>query len=213
MRRHLTRHDRRHVIAAEARLLLRPQEAHGSGNLGAVEAEDLAATRRLRGASLAEARLDPLAVVALIGDSGGTIYLTAPVRLVECDQAPLETLLSDLDAVRWTCGEVASVTFEHHPIGGLVPGGDGGGPVVDGVWVHPKYFDEQVRRCAIRSRARHAITPAWRHVARPPCRRGSSGRRTVEDETGGTCPHGRNIEIPWDFDIFPPLIPFPDSDE
>ncbi len=119
-----------------------------SGNLGAVEAEDLAATRRLRGASLAEARLDPLAVVALIGDSGGTIYLTAPVRLVKCDQAPLETLLSDLDAVRWTCGEVASVTFEHHAIGGLVPGGDGGGPVVDGVWVHPKYFDEQVRRCA-----------------------------------------------------------------
>jgi hypothetical protein len=193
-----------------ARLLQR-QKLHGSGSLGAVEAEELAATRRLRGASLAQARLDPLAVLALIGDSGGTIYLTAPVRLVACEDDALKTLLSDLDSICWTCGEVASIDFEHHAIGGHVSGGCGGGPVIDGVWVHPKFFDDEVRRCAsevvlgTRSRLPGALLRD-RRAAEVEARRKS---RMKPDSVARRAQHS----IPWDFDIFPPLIPFPDADD
>lgn len=176
-----------------------------------MDAKDLAATRRLRGASLAQARLDPLAVLALIGDSGGTIYLTAPVRLVACDEVSLETLLSDLDAMCWTCGEVASVTFEHHALGGLVQGGDGGAPVVDSVWVHPRYFDEEVRRYAsevvlgTRSRLPGALLRDRRAAE-------IEGRRQSRMKPESLA-RQEKYKIPWDFDIFPPLIPFPDGDE
>jgi hypothetical protein len=176
-----------------------------------VDAEDLAETRRLRRATLAQARLDPLAVLALVGDSGGTIYLTAPVRIVDCDEASLATLVSDLDAMCWTCGEVASVTFEHHAVGGFVDGGDGGGPVIDGVWVHPKYFDEEVRRCAteVVLGTRSRLPGGMLRNRRAAEIEGRRKSRMKPEALASMEKHG----IPWDFDIFPPVVPFPDIDE
>src|SRR4051812_24741453 len=55
-------------------------------------------------ANFDDAVRDPNAAVVLSGDYGGTIYLTAPMRLVRCDAETLNTLLSDLDAITWMGG-------------------------------------------------------------------------------------------------------------
>jgi len=89
-------------------------------------------------ASLEQAQHEPDGAVILSGDYGGTIFLTAPVRLVRCNAEALVTLVSDLDAVTWMSGDptIATVASGRHPIGTRVWGGDGGGVIVDGVWTH-----------------------------------------------------------------------------
>jgi len=95
--------------------------------------------------TLVDSRADPDAAAVLTGDSGGTIFLTAPVRLIGCDEAALWTLVADIDAVTWMCGGdtfCTRVDFEHRPIPSTVWGGDGGGEVIDGVWTHQMLSDE-----------------------------------------------------------------------
>jgi len=52
--------------------------------------------------TFAAARGRPGSVVIFEGDYGGTIYLTIPVREVACDEAALEQLLIDIDAMCWS---------------------------------------------------------------------------------------------------------------
>ena len=75
--------------------------------------------------SLEQAQQDPDGAVVLSGDYGTTVFLTAPARLVNCDMGTLVTLVSDLDAVTWMSGDpaIATVAFEHHPVGTSVWGG------------------------------------------------------------------------------------------
>ena len=73
----------------------------------------------------------------LSGDDGGTVLLTAPLRLVRCDLRTLERLAVDLDKRLWDDPTGVEVSFLRIPVGSSVPGGMGGGEIIDGVWVHP----------------------------------------------------------------------------
>ncbi len=78
--------------------------------------------------------------VVLEGDWGGTIYATCPVRLIRCDEGTLGQLLRDLDAVIWPGQpDGAGIYYERLPAGSQVPGGMGGGMVIDEVWVHDEF--------------------------------------------------------------------------
>ena len=90
--------------------------------------------------SLAEARLAPGGVVILEGDWGGQVYLVAPAACVACDEAALERLLRELDAVAWPGNDPgsASIRYERRSPGDTVPGGMGGGEVREDVWIHPE---------------------------------------------------------------------------
>jgi hypothetical protein len=91
--------------------------------------------------SLAEAQALPDGAVVLEGDWGGQIYVTAPARLVRCDEQALVRLVRDLDAIAWPRNEEdgARVFYERVPVGGGVAGGMGGSVVIDGVWVHEEF--------------------------------------------------------------------------
>jgi hypothetical protein len=88
--------------------------------------------------TLVAARDYPDSVVIFEGDYGGAIYLTIPVREVACDEPALTNLLSDIDKMCWSDCSGALVVYEIVPVGGGVPGGMGGGRVIDGLWLHPK---------------------------------------------------------------------------
>jgi hypothetical protein len=93
-------------------------------------------------ASLVEARAVSDGVVILEGDWGGQIYLVAQAARVVADEAALERLLRDLDAIAWPANDAggARVRYERLPAGATVPGGMGGGVVAEagGLWVHPE---------------------------------------------------------------------------
>ena len=88
--------------------------------------------------SLAEARtMEHTAAIARgyadgAGDAGAQIDLTVPVKYVACDEATLRALLGMLD-------RHASLTFELAPIGSGVSGEPGGGEIVDGLWLNPRF--------------------------------------------------------------------------
>jgi len=85
---------------------------------------------------LQAARQAEHAVVVMEGDYGGQIYLTCPVRHIRCDSATLDRLLEDVDNRHWGDPEGAGLYFEIAHVGASIPGGMGGGLVVDGVWLH-----------------------------------------------------------------------------
>jgi hypothetical protein len=95
--------------------------------------------------SLEEARAGDMTVV-MEGDSGGTIYLTCPARLVACDESALHELLVELDSHKWKDMEGAAVLYERAPVGSGISGGMGGGIVIDGVWLHPTMEALQLRQ-------------------------------------------------------------------
>lgn len=159
--------------------------------------------------SLSEAQNDPDASVVLAGDYGGTIFLTVPLRLVACDTETLRTLVSDLDAVTWMSGDlgIATVSFEPRPVGARVPGGQGGAPVVDGVWTNPKMLPQIVREQA--SEVVLGTRPRIDATVLGECRQRELDRKKHSREAQPTVrtrlyPDG----IPWDFDIHPPARDF-----
>ena len=161
--------------------------------------------------SLDGARADPDAAVILSGDYGGTIYLTAPVRLVQCTQRELEVLLSDLDAITWMGGDQydASVAYERHPVGTGVTGGDGGGIVINGVWTHPRSIDAEVAAYArqVVLGQRHRLPGPLLHQRREAAVEARRERRHRPDALEFIKKH--NVTVAWDFDILPPVVPFP----
>jgi len=88
--------------------------------------------------SLAAAQAVSDGVVVLEGDYGGQIYMVVPARHVQCGEAELQALLSELDAHAWRDPAGARVYYEQRPLGAGIGGGMGGGQVIDGVWVHPE---------------------------------------------------------------------------
>lgn len=91
-----------------------------------------------RFASLAEARAHADAALVMEGDFGGQIYLTCPLRLVQCDQPALAQLLEDLNHFAGFEGE--GLFFELLPVGSGVAGGMGGGAVAAEVWLHDEFI-------------------------------------------------------------------------
>jgi hypothetical protein len=101
--------------------------------------------------SLAEARAVPDGVVILEGDWGGQIYVVAPAARVACDEAALERLLRELDAIAWPENDLggASVRYQRLRKGDSVPGGMGGGEVREEVWIHPELAPHGARIRAV----------------------------------------------------------------
>jgi len=112
------------VIPAHESALRRMVADSHDGRYEAVESLDAA-----------KATID--AVIVMEGDYGGSIYLTCPVGLVQCDESTLWQLLHDLDKHGWNDPEGASLYFEVAPVGSGIAGGTGGGVVTDSVWLHP----------------------------------------------------------------------------
>ncbi len=103
--------------------------------------------------SLDEAKATADAAVVMRGDYGGSIYLTCPARIVQCDESTLRQLLHDLDGHDWDDPEGAGLYFEVAPVGSGVAGGTGGGAVTDGVWLHP-----DLEAMGLRDRVERVIT-------------------------------------------------------
>ena len=95
--------------------------------------------------SLDEAKATPDAAVVMEGDYGGSIYLTCPAQLVQCDEPTLRQLLHDLDKHDWDDPEGVGLHYEVVPIGSGVAGGTGGGVVTDAVWLHPNLETKGLR--------------------------------------------------------------------
>jgi hypothetical protein len=87
--------------------------------------------------SLDEARARADAVIVMEGDYGGSVYLTCPAHLVQCNEQTLRQLLHDLDEHDWKDAEGAGLYYEVAPVGSGVVGGSGGGLVTENVWLHP----------------------------------------------------------------------------
>lgn len=101
---------------------------------------------------LDDARANTMGAAILEGDWGGQIFATCPARLVECSHDALMRLTLDLDSVLWGEPDGASVRYEVRSVGSPVPGGMGGGEIVEGVWVH-----EEVRRRGLAKAVRDII--------------------------------------------------------
>jgi hypothetical protein len=130
-----------------------------------------------------------------------------PARHVHCDEAILATLVADLDAVTWMSGDptIATVAFEARPVPCGVPGGDGGGVVVDGVWTHPAVLPEEIAAQAVEvvQGRRARIDSAVLREARE---RELARKRTWREAHPPSSERVRDLG--WDFDIGNPLVPF-----
>jgi len=83
-----------------------------------------------------DAKSDELAYLVMHGDDGGQIYLTSPMRFVSCNEESLKKLLAEIDSLRWNDPRTAMLYYERSKPGNGVPGGMGGGIMLDRPWVH-----------------------------------------------------------------------------
>jgi hypothetical protein len=162
-------------------------------------------------ASFDEAKASPGAVAVLSGDYGGTIYLTVPMSRVGCTEEQLTTLLSDLDAISWMGGADYDARASYHdlPVPGYVAGGDGGGEVIDGVWTHPSYIDEEVAALA-----RDVVAGLRKRLPGKLLRQRRAERLAQRREVREGRPPVviRGEVLPWDFDVVEPVVPFSDTE-
>ena len=103
--------------------------------------------------TLDEARQVPDAYAILEGDYGGQTYVTAPARLIRCDEQALRYLLQDLDELAWHDSEGLQLTYWKHKVGEHFGGGMGGAEATGDVWVH-----ERLRELGIEDRIRKVIS-------------------------------------------------------
>jgi hypothetical protein len=158
--------------------------------------------------SLEEARSDPDGAVVLSGEYGVAVFLTARARLVRCDAHLLVTLVSDLDAVSTLNGDplVATVAFERHQIGTRIWGGGEGGLVADGVWTSPLWL-----KAPVRVQATEVVLGQRSRIDGDLLRQERDTRIAKVRDWRTRHPPAPPIEhLPWDFDIRPPAVPFPD---
>lgn len=88
--------------------------------------------------SLLEAKSSPDSIAVFEGDYGGQIYVVARVSVISCSEQVLVSLLAELDRLEWKDPDGTGLYFEEAEIGQPIPGGMGGGGVIEGVWVHPR---------------------------------------------------------------------------
>ncbi len=89
--------------------------------------------------SFTEARADDDGVVILEADFGHQILAVGRVSCVGSTPQALLQLAKDLSGIYWPDAHLdgAAVFYERLPIGAFVDGGEGGGWVMDDIWVHP----------------------------------------------------------------------------
>ena len=75
--------------------------------------------------------------LVLEGDWGGQIYLTVPLAWVQATEQEIRDLLCAVDAACWACnrGEGAAAYVHQGNAGDGIPGGMGGGIVLNGLWL------------------------------------------------------------------------------
>lgn len=72
------------------------------------------------------------------GDYGGIIYLTCPMKLVNCTENELQALLEYIDELYWNDLDGANIFYEILRSGQCLTGGLGGGQAIDDIWIHPE---------------------------------------------------------------------------
>jgi hypothetical protein len=88
--------------------------------------------------TLSEAKQHANGVAILQADDAGQIYVVCPTSLIECSAESLDQFLVDIDKMQWNDASSAGIFFEEYEVGDVVPGGMGGGIVIDGIWIHPR---------------------------------------------------------------------------
>ncbi|CAF0904180.1 unnamed protein product, partial [Didymodactylos carnosus] len=81
-------------------------------------------------------------VLIFEGDYGGQIYLTCPMKYVQCNEQILKQLLNDIDKLQWDDEEGCRMYYEIHKIGDDIIGGMSGGHVNDHLWIHDEINTE-----------------------------------------------------------------------
>ena len=94
--------------------------------------------------TLDEARRVPDAYAILEGDYGGQTYVTAPAKIIQCDEQALRYLLQDLDDLAWQDPDGQQLTYWIHKIGDHFGGGMGGAEATGDVWVHAKLREPEI---------------------------------------------------------------------
>ena len=112
--------------------------------------------------TLDEARRIPEAYAILEGDYGGQTYLTAPAKLIKCDEQVLRHLLQDLDELAWHDPNGQHLTYWKHKVGEHFGGGMGGADATGDVWVH-----ERLRELGIEDRIRKVISGEAHRLSLP----------------------------------------------
>jgi len=99
--------------------------------------------------TLDEARRVPDTYAILEGDYGGQTYVTAPAKIIQCDEQTLRYLLQDLDELAWHNPDGQRLSYRKHKVGDHFGGGMGGADATGDVWVH-----EELRELVIEGRIR-----------------------------------------------------------
>lgn len=125
-------------------------------------------------ASLAAAQAHRHSFVVLEGEDGGSSYLAAPARVVQCTENDLNQLLSDLDFIAWPGSDEGSrrVVYEQVSEGDSVEDSFGGGVTEQGIWIHN---DFQAR--GIASEIRDVVLGRASRISQQALYRGKSKRR------------------------------------
>lgn len=102
--------------------------------------------------SLQEAKKYKDAYLIMEGDYGGQIYLSCPVKIIECQESIIVHLLRDIDNGVWNNPDGARIYFERKKIGEVIEGGMGGGLIEKEIWIHDKlkHLNNKVRRVLLR---------------------------------------------------------------
>ena len=78
----------------------------------------------------------PDAYIIMEGDYGGQCFLTAPMRIIKCEEKDLRQLLFDLDSIYWDHIQGTVLTFAEHKPGDFIDSGENGGRIQEDLWVH-----------------------------------------------------------------------------
>ena len=110
-----------------------------------------------------EAQSLPDAYAIMEGEFGYQCYLTAPLRIIRCQEPELRELLLDLDQICCDMLEGRHINYEEHQPGDYISDGMGGGEIVDDVWIHPQLVDfgllERIREVLSGKSSRLGLNP------------------------------------------------------
>lgn len=97
--------------------------------------------------SFEQAKTIKNACVIFEGDYGGQIYLTCPMKYVQCSESTLHKLWKSIDKIEWDSNDIyqQGIFYEVISVGQGVAGGMGGGRVVDGLWIHKRLENAGLR--------------------------------------------------------------------
>lgn len=94
--------------------------------------------------------------------------------------------------------------------GRVVDAGDGGGEVINGVWTHSRYIDEEVAALARQVVEGHRQRLPGLLLRQRRAERLAQRRERREGQPPVVV---QGAVLPWDFDVLEPVVPFPDTED